>query len=258
MKLYLAIAVLMLAFVAYTEAQEVTMEERFTQLGQQMSSLERLSLTRPGLSRIRLTTMKMCRKLKPGSRKSLRSSHLILTKSVSDPFVMDKRGLALGLILIIQACGPLLAQTAEPDSPGLMQRLTEEPNDVCLLCPPISSRPDVRSQLQTTHFSERTVTRAAADMNAKIVFAVFLALQVSLSLCEIPAPEAELVEKYNDLKNTFIKRAVAEETSPVVDRARSAALGVYGAYMRPVIGEYLQEAITNIKTVLDQVMPAEN
>ncbi|WP_233352894.1 hypothetical protein, partial [Henriciella mobilis] len=140
----------------------------------------------------------------------------------------------------------------------------------------------------------------AADMNAKIVFAVFLALQVSLSLCEIPAPEAELVEKYNDLKNTFIKRlhnaynkivaaaeanenaqaakdavntgelnrymqisgqvarAVAEETSPVVDRARSAALGVYGAYMRPVIGEYLQEAITNIKTVLDQVMPAEN
>ncbi|XP_033836809.1 apolipoprotein C-I [Periophthalmus magnuspinnatus] len=37
MKLYLAIAVLVLAFVAYTEAQEVTMEERFNNLGQQMS-----------------------------------------------------------------------------------------------------------------------------------------------------------------------------------------------------------------------------
>ncbi|KAK7886885.1 hypothetical protein WMY93_026506 [Mugilogobius chulae] len=37
MKLYLAIAVLVLAFVAYTEAQEVTMEERFSQLGQQMT-----------------------------------------------------------------------------------------------------------------------------------------------------------------------------------------------------------------------------
>lgn len=37
MRLYLAVAVLMLAFVAYTEAQEVTFEERFNQFGQQMS-----------------------------------------------------------------------------------------------------------------------------------------------------------------------------------------------------------------------------
>ncbi|KAJ0065849.1 hypothetical protein NL108_000074 [Boleophthalmus pectinirostris] len=36
---------------------------------------------------------------------------------------MDKRGFVLCLILLIQACGPLLAQTSAPaDSAGLMQR----------------------------------------------------------------------------------------------------------------------------------------
>ncbi|CAL9705167.1 unnamed protein product [Knipowitschia caucasica] len=39
MKLYLAIAVLVLAFVAYTEAQEATVEERFNQFGQQMTEM---------------------------------------------------------------------------------------------------------------------------------------------------------------------------------------------------------------------------
>uniref|UniRef100_A0A8C6WN95 Apolipoprotein C-I n=1 Tax=Neogobius melanostomus TaxID=47308 RepID=A0A8C6WN95_9GOBI len=36
MRLYLAVAVLMLAFVAYTEAQEATVEERFNQFGEQV------------------------------------------------------------------------------------------------------------------------------------------------------------------------------------------------------------------------------
>ncbi|HAZ7284808.1 TPA: hypothetical protein J8I68_004442, partial [Escherichia coli] len=138
-----------------------------------------------------------------------------------------------------------------------------------------------------------------ADMNAKFVFAVILALQVSLSLCEIPQPDADLVEKYNDMKNTFIKRihnayaklsevastnedaqaakealtnlqnrqemekyfqvakAVGEEMTPAIDKARSAVLGVYSAYLRPFIGEYLQDGINQIKVVLDQVMPAD-
>ncbi|XP_072316455.1 apolipoprotein C-IV [Eucyclogobius newberryi] len=38
---------------------------------------------------------------------------------------MDKRSLVLGLILLIQASGPLLAQSTDPPPPGLMQRLTE-------------------------------------------------------------------------------------------------------------------------------------
>ncbi|XP_072316454.1 apolipoprotein A-II [Eucyclogobius newberryi] len=139
-------------------------------------------------------------------------------------------------------------------------------------------------------------------MNAKFVFAVFLALQVSLSLCEIPAPDADLVDKYNDMKTTFFSRlanaykkltdaannnenamaaketltnlqsqgplnmeafnkamqGVAEEMSPAVDQARSAVLGVYSAYLRPYVGEYLQDSINRIKVVLDQVLPAEN
>uniref|UniRef100_A0A3Q3JI92 Uncharacterized protein n=1 Tax=Monopterus albus TaxID=43700 RepID=A0A3Q3JI92_MONAL len=41
MRLYLAVAVLMLAFVAYTEAQEDTLQERFTKFTEQISELSR-------------------------------------------------------------------------------------------------------------------------------------------------------------------------------------------------------------------------
>uniref|UniRef100_A0A3B4U3M2 Apolipoprotein C-I n=1 Tax=Seriola dumerili TaxID=41447 RepID=A0A3B4U3M2_SERDU len=41
MKLYLAVAVLVLAFVAYTEAQEDTIQQRFTKFGEEMSEMGR-------------------------------------------------------------------------------------------------------------------------------------------------------------------------------------------------------------------------
>ncbi|XP_073342281.1 apolipoprotein C-I-like [Pagrus major] len=39
MRLFLAVAVLMLAFVAYTEAQEESIEQKFTKFGEQMSAV---------------------------------------------------------------------------------------------------------------------------------------------------------------------------------------------------------------------------
>lgn len=53
----------------------------------------------------------------------------------------------------------------------------------------------------------------------------FLSRAVSLTLCEIPAPEQELVDKYNDLKATFLKRLAnaynkaASAAKPYVDQA---------------------------------------
>ncbi|XP_037129328.1 apolipoprotein A-II [Syngnathus acus] len=159
--------------------------------------------------------------------------------------------------------------------------------------------------------SEQTVTsgnqtQSIADMNTKYAIALILALQVSMSLCEVPAPDQELVDKYNTLKGVFYKRlinaygkiqaavaplvekmgesdqgakakeyledlqtkpelqaiikvgsGIVEEVGPLVDKARTSVLGLYGHYLRPQIGEYLNDAINNIKVYLDKFLPAQ-
>ncbi|XP_054639164.1 apolipoprotein A-II [Dunckerocampus dactyliophorus] len=137
-------------------------------------------------------------------------------------------------------------------------------------------------------------------MHAKYAVALILALQVSMSLCDVPQPDQDLVEKYEAYRTTFYKRllnaygklqaavapviekigedqhlmegmqsspqvqalakvarGMAEEISPLVEKARMATLGVYGHYLRPHIGQYLSDSIDQIKVYLDKFLPAQ-
>ncbi|KAI4811158.1 hypothetical protein KUCAC02_014076 [Chaenocephalus aceratus] len=139
---------------------------------------------------------------------------------------MHTKELVFGLILLMQACGPLLAKTKapkQPNSPGILQWLAEK----------------FRCELPVTDnsLSENTVTswtctsNPTADMNAKYTLALILALQVSMSLCEIVQPSQELVEKYDGMKTVFYQRLlnafskVKAATAPLMENVGNSEHG---------------------------------
>ncbi|KAM7383193.1 hypothetical protein PAMP_002865 [Pampus punctatissimus] len=238
--------------------------------------------------------------------------------------------LVSSLILLI-ACGPLSAQTPtpEPDSQGLLQRLVEKAREakakvqnmgeVVLegagvyyedyVQPVTDSYVQWASDVKTSVWEKilaavDNLPFKATKMIAKYTLGLILALQVSMSLCQIPPPDRELVEKYEQMRATFYMRLLTaytkfqeaaaplverigdmeqgqatkdfvegvmakpefkafakvaagagQEVGRVADTARTAALGVYGSYVRPYVGTYLSDAIDDIKVYLDKFLP---
>uniref|UniRef100_A0A672FJ32 Apolipoprotein A-II n=1 Tax=Salarias fasciatus TaxID=181472 RepID=A0A672FJ32_SALFA len=54
-----------------------------------------------------------------------------------------------------------------------------------------------------------------------------------------------------------VASGLGAEVGPLVDSARTSALGAYEQHLRPQIGEQLSNLINDIKGYLDKVMPAE-
>ncbi|KAK5891932.1 hypothetical protein CesoFtcFv8_012361 [Champsocephalus esox] len=187
---------------------------------------------------------------------------LLLTRAKGK---MHTKELVFGLILLMQACGPLLAKTKapkQPNSPRILQWLAEEFREVNATVQGYMGpflgflfayyedhiQPVTDSCFQwasrvcelpvtDNSLSENTVTswtctsNPTADMNAKYTLALILALQVSMSLCEVAQPSQELVDKYDGMKTVFYKRLlnafskVQAAAAPLMENAETSEHG---------------------------------
>ncbi|KAJ8388871.1 hypothetical protein AAFF_G00126270 [Aldrovandia affinis] len=79
-------------------------------------------------------------------------------------------------------------------------------------------------------------------------------------------PESEAAKGYieearaNPHVKSLVKIAtsLAEDVQPVIDKARTTVLGLYGQYVRPYAGQHLDQAITAIRGFLDTTLPIED
>ncbi|KAK2844833.1 hypothetical protein Q5P01_011492 [Channa striata] len=119
----------MLAFVAYTEAQEESIQDKFSKwsehlsdIGRQVSDHARNAFEQFQNSKAGQWFSDNLNKLKAKAN----SFHSTAVGEAEEK--MKTKTLVFCVVLLLQACRPLLAQTPAPkqqDSPGLLQRLTE-------------------------------------------------------------------------------------------------------------------------------------
>ncbi|XP_033976749.1 apolipoprotein A-II [Trematomus bernacchii] len=96
-------------------------------------------------------------------------------------------------------------------------------------------------------------------MNAKYTLALILALQVSMSLCEVAQPSQELVDKYDAMRSVFYQRLlnafskVQAVAAPMVENAGTSERGQAAKdYIEVLQTKPEFQAVVNVATALAQ------
>uniref|UniRef100_A0A8C9SHE2 Apolipoprotein A-II n=1 Tax=Scleropages formosus TaxID=113540 RepID=A0A8C9SHE2_SCLFO len=103
-----------------------------------------------------------------------------------------------------------------------------------------------------------------SSLYARIVYWFQKLLEVIQSLEKDSESAKKAKERLEELQEdphfqSFVKivTGLYQDVTPLVDKGRSAVLGLYGEHLRPHIGTHLDQAITHVQSMLDIIWPKE-
>ncbi|KAJ4922761.1 hypothetical protein JOQ06_022748 [Pogonophryne albipinna] len=234
MRLYLVVAMLVLALAAFTQAQDAEAAvSGITEMGKSLADKAKATF-----EDIRNSDIKFPAKM----RLYLVVAMLVLALAAFTQ-AQDAEATVSGITEMGQSLADKAKATFEDirnsdivsSSQAWLEQQLEKVKQK--IVPPYIILSRCELPVTDNSLSENTVTswtctsNPTADMNAKYTLALILALQVSMSLCEVAQPSQELVDKYEAMKTIFYKRLltafskVQAAAAPMVESAGTSERG---------------------------------